>query len=307
MSEHIVDLLSAGRDREYRESKINGVVIGIVTNIQDPDKMGRVKVRFPWLMDKEQDESHWARIAPLMAGKGRGSWFIPEVDDEVLVTFEHGNIHFPYIIAMLWNGKDVPPVFADVTGQIATPGSYQPKVPSDIKGDNTKNDTRFIRSRSGHLFIFDDTDGKERISIVDKSGTNHFHVITKGESGKVGQDKGKLILTSENGDIELHAPNGTIYLESKFIETKSTKSTKMHAETTFDTLADKDMSHKTQMNLKVEASTNADYKAGAAATFKAGATMTVESGAPMTIKSGALMNIEAAAIMTIKGALVKIN
>ena len=87
--------------------RIYGMVIGIVTNNQDPDKLGRVKVRFPWLSD--EDESQWARMLTPMAGDNRGMYFIPEVDDEVLVAFEQGDMRFPYILGALWNGEDKPP------------------------------------------------------------------------------------------------------------------------------------------------------------------------------------------------------
>jgi uncharacterized protein involved in type VI secretion and phage assembly len=87
-------------------STINGVVIGLVTNVNDPLGQNRVRVRFPWLDDQETD---WIRIATLMAGGGRGSMFLPEVDDEALVAFEHGDTRFPYVLGFLWNGKDAPP------------------------------------------------------------------------------------------------------------------------------------------------------------------------------------------------------
>ena len=88
-------------------SKINGMVIGLVTNVSDPLQLNRVKLHFPW-----QDDGHetdWVRIATMMAGGGRGSMFMPEVDDEVLVAFEHGDPRFPYVIGFLWNGQDLPP------------------------------------------------------------------------------------------------------------------------------------------------------------------------------------------------------
>lgn len=88
-------------------SKINGVVIGLVTNLADPLQQNRVKLHFPW-----QDDGHetdWVRIATMMAGGGRGSMFMPEVNDEVLVAFEHGDPRFPYVVGFLWNGQDAPP------------------------------------------------------------------------------------------------------------------------------------------------------------------------------------------------------
>jgi uncharacterized protein involved in type VI secretion and phage assembly len=88
-------------------SKINGVVVGLVTNVADPLKQNRVKVHFPWLDDGH--ESDWVRIATAMAGGARGSMLMPEVNDEVLCAFEHGDARFPYVIGFLWNGQDAPP------------------------------------------------------------------------------------------------------------------------------------------------------------------------------------------------------
>jgi uncharacterized protein involved in type VI secretion and phage assembly len=87
--------------------RIYGVVIGVVTNNEDPDKLGRVKVQYPWLSDKV--ESNWARVVTPMAGNERGFFALPEVDDEVLIAFAHGDVRFPYVLGSLWNGKDKPP------------------------------------------------------------------------------------------------------------------------------------------------------------------------------------------------------
>lgn len=88
-------------------STINGVVVGLVTSVDDPLKQGRIKINFPWLAD--QHETDWVRIATMMGGAGRGTFFMPELQDEVLVAFEHGNTRMPYVVGFLWNGKDEPP------------------------------------------------------------------------------------------------------------------------------------------------------------------------------------------------------
>jgi uncharacterized protein involved in type VI secretion and phage assembly len=88
-------------------SKIQGVVTGKVTSVKDPDKQGRVQVSFPYLGG--QNESTWAPVATLMSGGSRGSWFMPEVGDEVLVAFNQDNVAHPFIIGFLWNGEDQPP------------------------------------------------------------------------------------------------------------------------------------------------------------------------------------------------------
>ena len=84
---------------------MNGVVIGIVTSVKE----GEVKVKYPWLHEDEEKNSNWIRIATTMAGNDRGTFFMPELDDEVLVAFEQGSFNHPYIVGFLWNGKDKPP------------------------------------------------------------------------------------------------------------------------------------------------------------------------------------------------------
>jgi uncharacterized protein involved in type VI secretion and phage assembly len=88
-------------------SQIHGVVVALVTNVDDREGRGRVKLHFPWLDPKH--ETDWVRIATMMGGAGRGSFFMPEVGDEALVVFEHGDARFPYVIGFLWNGPDAPP------------------------------------------------------------------------------------------------------------------------------------------------------------------------------------------------------
>jgi uncharacterized protein involved in type VI secretion and phage assembly len=83
------------------------VVIGLVTNTDDPEQQNRVKVHFPWLDDNH--ETDWIRIATMMAGGNKGSMFMPSVNDEVLVAFQHGDPRVPYVVGFLWNGQDDPP------------------------------------------------------------------------------------------------------------------------------------------------------------------------------------------------------
>lgn len=156
MSQSLIDTLAPGTGQG--SGKTYGVVVGIVTNNQDPDKMGRVKVKFPWLSDDQ--ESWWARIATPMAGGSRGAYFLPEVDDEVLVAFEHGDMRFPYVVGALWNGKDSPPT----------------------TNDDGQNNIREIKSRSGHIIRLDDTSGNEKIEILDKTGSNSLTIASSDNS-----------------------------------------------------------------------------------------------------------------------------
>lgn len=204
---NLLELLNGHADTHAGAGKIYGVVVGIVTNNQDPEKLGRVKVKFPWLTDL--DESHWARLATLMAGKDRGSFYLPEVDDEVLLVFEHGDVRFPYIIGMLWNGKDTP----------------------HYDNSDGKNDLRAITSRSGHEFVFNDNDqagkvvihtkknhvitlddsaGGEKISVVDKTGSNSVVIDSNQNSIAI---KSGLKLTIESTMIEIKA-SGMMKIEA---------------------------------------------------------------------------------------------
>ena len=85
---------------------ISGVVIGIVKEVDATQ--ARIKVDFPWMSPPQR--SHWAPIATLMSGKKRGMYFMPEIDDEVLLAFDQGQFDHPYVVGFLWNGEDVPPV-----------------------------------------------------------------------------------------------------------------------------------------------------------------------------------------------------
>ncbi|HKQ74178.1 MAG TPA: phage baseplate assembly protein V [Blastocatellia bacterium] len=191
----LFDALFDAEGRDSASRRINGVVVGIVTNNKDPEKLGRVKLKFPWLSDA--DESDWARIAAPMAGKDRGAYFLPEVDDEVLVAFEHGDARFPYVVGALWNGKDAPPA----------------------KNDDGKNNLRVIKSRSGHTIKLNDEDGKETIEI-----------IGKGEKDSIVIDAAKNTITVKTDkDITLSAPKGAIKLDAKQIEIKSSGEMKIES------------------------------------------------------------------------------
>lgn len=259
----ITEILEHGRRRS--ESKIYGVIIGIVTNNKDPDSLGRVKVIIPRISN--EDESNWARVVSFMAGTERGAFYLPEVDDEVLVAFEYGDINMPYIIGSLWNGKDKPP----------------------ITNDDGKNNLRIIKSRSGHIIRLDDTDGKEKIEIVDKTEKNKIVIDSK---------ENKISIISEK-DIEISAPNGKVIIDAKDIEAKSSASTKIEASSTMDLKSSKAMTIKSSSSAKIEASSSMDIKASGA--------MTIKSSASAKIEASASMDLKASGPTTIKGAMVNIN
>jgi len=127
-----------------------GAFPALVTDINDPDGLGRVKISLPWSPDTAGSSYEtWARLATFMAGNNRGSWFIPDVDDEVLIVFEGGDPRRPYVIGSLWNGSDTPPESMDGAG---------------------KNFKKVLRSRNGVKITLDDNDGREQLILETPGG-----------------------------------------------------------------------------------------------------------------------------------------
>jgi uncharacterized protein involved in type VI secretion and phage assembly len=149
--------------------RLYGAYPALVTDIKDPDGQGRVKVKLPWSPDSGDGSYEvWARLALLMAGNNRGTWFIPDPNDEVLVMFEAGDPRLPYVIGALWNGKDKPPEQMDGAA---------------------KNFKKTIRSRNGLKITLDDQDGSESITLETPGGQ-------------------KITLKDGPGSIELQDSNG---------------------------------------------------------------------------------------------------
>jgi uncharacterized protein involved in type VI secretion and phage assembly len=197
------EMLLDGDMSDTREPGIvKGVSVGVVTQNRDPEGLGRVKVRFPWR--ENPDESHWARIAVPMAGGGRGTWFLPEVDDEVLVACDAERVEHPYVVGCLWNGQDKPP---------------------QTNADG-RNDIRVIRSRSGHEIVFDDG-VQGRIDIHLKDDTRKVRLDQNGI--EIRDDSGNSIaITSTPGTIAIKS-NVSVSIESTTIDVKAKASMTLQA------------------------------------------------------------------------------
>jgi phage baseplate assembly protein gpV len=204
-----VSVLSIDRamQQALRASKIRGVWPAIVIDNKDgQDNPGyRVKVKFPWLSD--QETTFWARIAIPMAGPERGTYVLPEIDDQVLVVFEHGDIDRPIIVGALWS-KQQEPVEVNQSG---------------------KNNTKLIKSRCGHRIIFDDQQGGEKITIVDKTNKNKI----------VLDSVHKMVKIESDGDIEVTA-KASVILHARALKvgtrqgiTGKGQSLLAHSQTTF--------------------------------------------------------------------------
>jgi uncharacterized protein involved in type VI secretion and phage assembly len=248
------------------------MLVGIVTNNQDPDKLGRVKVKFPTLT--EADESNWARVVGVGAGANRGFDCLPEVDDEVLVAFEHGDIHRPYVIGGVWNGTDAPPtVVTDsvVGGKVRlrtfkTRVGHQLQFVEEDKGAVKKG--VYLNTIDGHNLQLDDSS-----KVISLTSTGDITVKT-GTSG-----------TAEN--LTINAANMTLTATTKI--TLEVGSNKIVISNTGVVIEGAQVQIKGTATAKMEAPV-----------------INVEATGPNTIKGG-IVDVNASGIAVIKGSQVMIN
>lgn len=180
--------------------KIDGVMVAIVTDNKDPDGLARVKLQLP--LRETETETDWVRIATLMAGKDRGSLFIPEVGDEVLVAFHLGEIRQPFVIGVLWSTKQP-----------------SPKA-------NDKNDIRQFKSRAGHVLTFDDNDSDGKVTIKTKKGQT-IEFSDKADTIDIQEQSGNNAIQIKGGsanEISIKSSTSTITLNAKGdVKIESTK------------------------------------------------------------------------------------
>jgi len=183
---------------------ITGVRVAIVTDNEDPEELGRVALSYPWR--DADDESDWARIATGMTGESYGTYFLPEVGDEVLVAFENGDIHNPVVVGSLWSGNRKPP---------------------ETNSDG-KNEIRTITTRSGHRIAFADDEGEADGTVrIETTGGHTIELDDGGDSVTIEDAGGNSIeLDAAGGDISLSA-SGTISLDANEITLSATQSMKL--------------------------------------------------------------------------------
>ncbi|MFD1642810.1 phage baseplate assembly protein V [Halohasta litorea] len=225
---------------------ISGVRIGIVTDNEDPKDLGRVKLRFPWR--EADDESYWARIATEMSGKQYGSYFLPEINDEVLVAFAGGDVHQPFVIGSLWNGNRKPPQ----------------------KNSDGNNDIREIVSRQGHRVQFDDGDDGGQLTIETKAG----HTITLNDAD--GKEKVEIADKSGKNRIRLDSSSDTVSIEAADTLELGAKTIKLRGDKTVDIGAKQSL----DLSSKSKASLTSKGKLDINSTMA----MAIEAGAILNIK-----------------------
>jgi uncharacterized protein involved in type VI secretion and phage assembly len=187
----------AAFDSALERNRWWGAYPALVTDIKDPDGQGRVKIKLPWCPDNSGGGYEvWARLAVLMAGNQRGTWFIPDPNDEVLVMFEGGDPRLPFVIGALWNGQDKPPESMDGAGN---------------------NFKKTICSRKGVKITLDDKDGAENMILETPGGQ-------------------RLSLMDGPGVIEIQDSNGnSLKFEASGITLTAATKLTIHAGTSVET------------------------------------------------------------------------
>jgi uncharacterized protein involved in type VI secretion and phage assembly len=153
-------------------SQSAGIVVGKVTKVKDEEGLGRIQVSYPWLTGVEE---RWVSVASPMAGGDRGMFFMPEIDDEVILAFDHGSWDHPYVIGFLWNPIQRPP--------------------------STDERQRMIRSKNGHTIRFVDS--------TPMLGNQGALIIEDGHGNTVSMTNGRVVISS-TGLLEITAPAITI-------------------------------------------------------------------------------------------------
>jgi uncharacterized protein involved in type VI secretion and phage assembly len=240
----LVDTLGGG---SRPEARADGIQVGIVTNISDPEKLGRVRVKLPSLLGNDV-ESAWARVSTFDAGNGRGATFLPEVDDEVLVGFEEGSLRRPVVLGSVYGGKNKQPELGRLLGQ-------------------GQVNTRRLTSRTGHALEMVDEAGKEAVLL--KHGRKEMSI-------KLDEASNSLTIEAKSGDLKLTngqatitlASNGDISIEGTAVKIKAKGNLSLEATGAADL--------KAQATLTVEGTTTT-VKGKGNATFEGGMT-TIKGG-----------------------------
>ena len=250
------------------------VMVGLVTDNKDPEGWGRVRVKLPTLT--EDHVTNWARVVALGAGTSSGFYCLPEIDDEVLVAFEHGDIHRPYVIGGVWNGKDAPPEKVDDTvieGKVRlrtfkTPAEHQLQFVEEDKSGTEKG-------------ISLQSSGKHSLQLND---SNKFvELKTEGGHSLRCDDSSKEINLNSSGDINIKAGTSKkISLNAGEIALEGTQKITL-----------------TVGANKIEV-TSSEVKITATTVDIQGSTMAkLEGGMTTTVKGGTVVQVQ--------GALIKLN
>jgi len=231
------------------DAPLSGVVSAIVTDVKDPDKLGRVKVKFPVLSDTY--ESWWARVVQLGAGAKRGTVWLPEINDEVLVAFSQDSMQQPFVIGGLFNGKDKPDKSWD----------------DHVGATDGKVNRRAMVSRTGMLVEFLESPQGEQVNVSTNNGSQRISLVQKNQAAIQVISEGPVEVTAKK-DITVSTANGNVSIKGMKVAIEASQDLELNG-----------------MNVKVTGKASVDTKAP---TVKVAgdATAEVSGGATTTIKGG---------------------
>lgn len=238
------------------EQSWTGVSTAIVTNNNDPDKMGRVKVKYPWIAGDL--ESGWARVVSVGAGPEVGLHWTPTINDEVIVAFQHGAFDYPIVIGGVWNGKD------------------KPVLPTPVANGKVANVQ--LKTVKGHMLDFDEEN--EVITLTDSTGKTLLKM--DGQNELITIECSKDILMKTGGKFDIDA-TGDVTIKSK-------ANVKIESTQNMDLKATGNLTEEATGNVDIKATGNLTAKATAMGTFEASGMGTVKAGGILTVK-GSLVNI----------------
>ena len=218
-----------------------GLHYGVVCQNKDPDKLGRVMVRLPFLENGQDEQTHWAQLMTPMEGQKFGWYTLPDIDDVVVVMFIAGDFQHPFILGGIWSKPDSSP---------------EPN-------EDGKNNFRGYRSRGGHRLILDDS-SKTKVVLADKTAKNVIGVgqFEKDGAGpnvcavytpKMAGTSGVSISTME-GKMEITCKNGKLSVEAG-------ENIKLNATTTIDVKAGTEISFDGSSNAKLTAASPGNFDA----------------------------------------------
>lgn len=189
------------------DKRFYGVTEGIVTDVlDDAGKEGRVKVYFP--RHDAQMETEWCRVMQFYAGNGFGSFFLPEVGDEVLVAFIQGDMRLPVIVGGLYNGKDKPPTFR-----------------------SSSQDQKLIHTKGGSELLFDDSQGQQRVRLKTPAGhTADLSDVDKkisiqssaGQSVVIDDSANNITVKTGGGSVTIDGSSGNVTVSGMQITLQGT-------------------------------------------------------------------------------------
>lgn len=294
---------------DIQRNRVFGLVLGIVSDNQDPDKMGRVKVTYHMLDQKVL--SDWCRVVGGYAGKTYGDkfgsnyhpkgtsygfHFMPEVGDEVVIGFEFGDVNFPFVLGSVYNGKDLATI-----------------------ADNKNNDLKRVRMRSGHQLTISDKKDKESIELI--ASNEKITITIDSPKNTITVDVQKS--DKADGTIKVTVPKGLIDVLCKDFKLKATDSISIECEKgpidikckkaytlkvddAIKVTAQKGISEESKTaDIKLKASTAIDGQA-TDVKFKGSASFEAKA-AKFTVKADGMGEVKAGGPLTVKGAIVNIN